>query len=141
MNRATWIVYFVPILINLTLAMPGQADALLNSIALGLWGGEHIRMIVTAGGAKIEYDCARGIIDESLAVDKDGNFEALGIHVFEPGGPAGLGEPPPEQHPALYRGWTDGSQMRLTVSLLDTGKTVGIFTLGLGRSPSMDKCL
>ena len=98
-------------------------------------------MIVTAGGATVEYDCARGTIDEPLLVDKDGNFEALGIHVFERGGPARLGEPQPKQHAALYRGWTDGSQMRLTVSLIDTAKQVGTFSLGLGRPPMIEKCL
>lgn len=97
-------------------------------------------MIVTLGGATVEYDCARGTIDTPLLVDKDGNFEALGMHVFERGGPARLGEPQPEQHPALYRGWTDGSQMRLTVSLKDTGKDVGTFSLGLGRPPMIEKC-
>ena len=58
-------------------------------------GGEHIRMIVTEAGAKIEYDCALGTIDEALLLDEDNNFEAQGTHVYERGGPIRLGEPPP----------------------------------------------
>jgi hypothetical protein len=123
------------------LAMLGQAESLLRSITLGPWGGEHIKMIVTAGGAKIEYDCARGTIDEPLMVGNNGKFEANGSHVFERGGPISLGEPPPDRHPAQFHGWTDGRQMRLTVRLLDTDESVGTFTLGLGHSPLLDKCL
>ena len=104
-------------------------------------GGEHIRMIVTETGAKIEYDCALGTIDEALLLDEDDNFEAKGIHVYERGGPIRLGEPPPERHSALYRGTVDGTQMRLTVTLLETGKEVGTFLLGLGRPPLIEKCL
>lgn len=74
-------------------------------------------------------------------MDKDGNFEARGNHVFERGGPYQVGEPPLKLHPVLYRGWTDGRQMRLTVALLETGEDVGTFALGLGRPPQLDKCL
>ena len=53
--------------------LPIQANSLLKSVPTGSWGGEHIRMIVTKTGAKIEYDCALGTIDEALLLDKDGN--------------------------------------------------------------------
>ena len=98
-------------------------------------------MEVTKTGAKVEYDCAFGKIDEPLLTDKNGNFEARGTHVFERGGPLEIGEPPPKRLPAAYRGWTDGSRMSLTVTLLDTGKDVGTFSLGLGRPPRIEKCL
>ena len=141
MTRAAWKAYLCLALICLLVALPGQADPLLKSIAPGSWGGEHIRMIVTAVGATVGYDCARGTIDEPLLVERNGNFEALGNHVFERGGPARPGEPQPVKHSALYRGWTDGNQMRLTVSLIDTEKEVGTFWLGLGRTPMIEKCL
>ena len=121
--------------------MPSQANSLLKSVPTGSWGGEHIRVAVLEEGAKIKYDCAFGTIDEPLLLDKDGNFEAHGTHVYERGGPLRLGEPPPERYPALYRGWTDGSQMHLTVTLLETGEVVGDFSLGLGRPPMIEKCL
>jgi hypothetical protein len=129
------------ILILMSVPMTGLADSLLRSITLGSWGGKHIQMIVSAEGAKIEFDCAWGTIDEPLMVNKDGNFEAHGTYLPERGGPVRYGEPPPERHPAHFHGWTDGRQMRLTVRLLDTGESVGTFTLGLGHSPILDKCL
>ena len=121
--------------------MPSQANTLLESVPTGAWGGKHIRLDVTETGAKIEYDCAFGTIDGPLLLEKDGTFEAHGIHVYERGGPVRLGEPPPERHPALYRGWTDGRQMRLNVTLFETGEVVGDFSLGCGRPPVIEKCL
>ena len=121
--------------------MTAHANALLKAVPTGSWGGEHIRLVVTGTGATLEYDCAFGRIDEPLLTDKNGNFEARGIHVFERGGPLEIGEPPPKRLPALYRGWTDGSEMSLTVILLETGKDVGTFKLALGRPPQLEKCL
>lgn len=122
-------------------AMPSQANSRLKSMPIGSWGGKNIRLEVTETGAKVEYGCAFGTIDEPLLLEKDGTFEAHGSHVYERGGPIRLGEPPPKRRPALYRGWTDGSQMRLTVTLLETEEVVGAYTLGLGRPPLIDKCL
>lgn len=122
-------------------AMPSQANSQLQIVPTGSWGGEHIRLNVTEAGAKFEYDCAFGTIDEPLLMEKDGTFEAHGSHVYERGGPIRFGEPPLEQHPALYRGWTDGSQIRHTVTLLETGKVVVDFSLGLGHPPVIEKCL
>jgi len=121
--------------------LTAQANTLVKSVPTGSWGGEHIRLNVTETGATVEYDCAVGTIDEPLLLDKDGNFEAHGTHIFEHGGPRRVGEPPPKRHPALYRGWTDESQLHLTVTLLEAGKAVGTFLLGLGRSPQLEKCL
>ncbi len=121
--------------------MPAQANSWLKLVPIGSWGGEHIRLDVTKTGAKIEYDCAFGTISGPLLLEKDGTFQAHGTYVYERGGPIRLGEPPPERHPALYRGWTDGSEMRLTVMLQEKGEVVGSFALGLGRPPVIEKCL
>ena len=118
-----------------------QADSLLKSVPAGSWGGKHIRLVVSNEGAMVEYDCAFGTIDEPLRVDKKNNFQARGTHVLERGGPYQVGEPPPKRHPVIYRGWTDGRQMRLTVTLLQAGEDVGTFALDLDRPPQLDKCL
>ena len=123
------------------ITIPAHANSLLKAVPTGSWGGVHIRLVVTDAGAMVEYDCAFGTIDEALRLDKNGNFEARGTHVIERGGPLQIGEPPPKRHPAMYRGWTDGSHMRLTVTLLDTKEDVGTFLLGLGRQPQLEKCL
>lgn len=123
------------------MAMPAHTNSLPPPVLTGSWGGQHIRLDITQAGATVEYDCAMGSIHEPLVPDENGKFEARGTYVFEPGGPYHLGEPPLKEHPALYRGWTNGSEMRLTVILLDTGAEAGTFSLGLGREPMLEKCL
>jgi hypothetical protein len=118
-----------------------HAHAVGLPVPTGLWGGDHIRLVVTETGATVEYDCAVGKIDGPLLRNKEGEFEARGVHVFERGGPRQPGEPPLKQHPTQYHGWTNGSQMRLTVTLSDTSKRVGTFSLTLGRQPLLEKCL
>jgi len=110
-------------------------------LASGRWGGVGIRLDVTEEGARLEYDCASGTIDEPLVVDADGFLEAHGVHVFDQAGPIQPGDPQPPQHPALYRGRVDGDRLSLTVTLLDTRRVVGTFDLGLGHPPELDKCL
>jgi hypothetical protein len=106
----------------------------------GEWGGDHIRLAVKETSTTVEFDCAFGMIDEALLPDGDGRFEAQGVYMFERGGPGRKGDPPPQRHPAQYRGWTDGREMRLTVILSD-GREIGTFSLHKGRRPNLDKCL
>jgi hypothetical protein len=110
-------------------------------VPAGVWGGEHIRLVVTETGAEVEYDCAVGRVEGPLRRNPDGDFEAGGVHAFEEGGPRRLGDPAPAQHPVRYQGWTDGHHMRLTVTLSASGKEVGTFSLELGRPPLLEKCL
>lgn len=107
---------------------------------VGEWGGEHILLTVSLTGSTVEYDCAHGTIEGAIAPDRDGNFVLSGIHVREHGGPIRENEIP-DEHPARYWGWTDGSKMRLTVTLLDTGDTRGPYELRLGEEPQLFKCL
>jgi len=141
MTRTVWKACLCLALISGIGTLVAQAKSPLKSVPTGSWGGEHIRLTVTDVGATVEYDCAFGTIDEPLWLDKNGNFEVRGTHVIERGGPLQIGEPPPKRHPAMYCGWTDGSHMRLTVTLLDTKEDVGTFLLGLGRQPQLEKCL
>ncbi len=106
---------------------------------LGDWGGEHIAMVVTSTGARLEYDCAYGTIDTPIDLGTSDDFVASGTHTFEHGGPIREGEPP-DTHPAQYRGWIVGRTMTLTVTVTDLSRTVGTFTLTLGKSPSIFKC-
>jgi hypothetical protein len=118
-----------------------QADAVGLPVPIGVWGGEHIRLVVTETGATVEYDCAVGRVDGPLLRNQEGHFEARGVHVFQSTGPRRLGDPEPTPHPARYQGWTDGSHMRLTVTLASTDKQVGTFSLDLGRQPRLERCL
>ncbi|MCZ6777223.1 MAG: hypothetical protein O7D34_12335 [Ignavibacteria bacterium] len=106
----------------------------------GSWGAEHIGIVVGENGAKLEYDCAHGTIDEPLIADENGEFEAIGVHVREHGGPIRLGEIP-DEHPARYKGYIKGNVMTLTVTLTDSGQKVGAFSLTRGIPPRVHKCL
>ncbi|HEY4477122.1 MAG TPA: hypothetical protein VJB56_00670 [Candidatus Paceibacterota bacterium] len=107
----------------------------------GSWGGEHLGMVVESTGAALDYDCAIGKIDEAIIPDKNGNFEVHGTHSPAHGGPSYVGEPPLPKYPAVYRGWTNGSKMTLTVTRTDTNTNIGTFTLNLGKSPMLFRCL
>ena len=107
---------------------------------VGVWGGEHIGLVVSDSSATIEYDCAHGTIDEPIIFDENGEFEVSGIHVFERGGPIRIDEVP-DEHPALYKGHIEGSVMTLIVTLTDTEVEFGTFTLNLGANPNVYKCL
>ena len=109
-------------------------------VAAGRWGGVGIRLDVTAGGATVDYDCAHGSIDQPVVADREGRFSATGVHDREHGGPIRLDEPP-DRHPARYDGQLAGASMRLTVTLLDTGQSVGTFDLTLGGFARVVKCL
>ncbi|MBE0593909.1 MAG: hypothetical protein IH616_16070 [Gemmatimonadales bacterium] len=106
----------------------------------GEWGGDHIGLVVSATGANLEYDCAYGTIDSPIDLHRSGSFVASGTHTFEHGGPIREGELP-DIHPAEYRGWVIGSTMTLTVTLTDTTRTVGTFTLRRGGNPLVFKCV
>lgn len=121
---------------------PTIANSQLNPVPIGSWGGEHIQLDVTAEGAKVEFDCAAGTIDEPLLFDPNGNFEVHGTHAIARGGPGQPGMPSlmPER-PALYRGWTDGNRMHLTVILVESGREVGTFSLVLGQRAYLERCM
>ena len=107
---------------------------------LGEWGGEHIALAVSAGGATLEYDCAHGTIDEPIVPNDDGDFNVQGTDVREVGGPA-QGGVTPDVLMAGYRGTTDGRRMTLTVSLPDLGEVVGTFELTLGETAQIFRCV
>ncbi len=107
---------------------------------LGMWGGEHISMEITASGTTIEYDCAHGTIDGFFAIDGSGRFDLSGVHVLEHGGPVQDGVPP-DAHPARYVGRTNGRTMSLTVTMTDTDQVVGTFALVRGVPGQVFKCL
>ena len=109
-------------------------------IALGPWGGSHVSMQVTSAGARLEYDCAAGAIEEPVRPDAEGRFTAIGTHTPGHGGPIRLGEVLPAFR-ARYDGDVDGERMNLLVTLTDTGVTLGSFQLQRGNSGVLVRCL
>jgi hypothetical protein len=110
-----------------------------NDVAAGLWGGQHVRLEVSADGAEIEFDCAHGRINGRLRPGADGRFDAAGTFVAERGGPVREGAAEKGQ-PARYTGRVKGKTMTLNVHLTDSNADAGTFTLTHGREPELTKC-
>jgi hypothetical protein len=110
-----------------------------KQVAVGVWGGEHIRLQVTESGASIEYDCAHGTINQPLTLDGQGRFEVTGTHTREHGGPVRRDDVP-DSYPARYTGRVEGQTMTLTVTLSDAGTDVGTYTLTQGSEGRIRKC-
>ncbi|HEV8231858.1 MAG TPA: hypothetical protein VGQ75_05890 [Thermoanaerobaculia bacterium] len=111
-----------------------------SPIPLGLWGGNHVSLLVTETGGSLEYDCAHGKIGQPLVADSAGRFDLSGTHTREHGGPIREDEKA-DTRPARYRGTTDGRTMTLTVTLTDSNEDVGTFTLKHGKVGRIVKCL
>ena len=109
-------------------------------IAPGPWGGSHVSMDVTSAGARLEYDCAEGVIEEPLRPDGEGRFTASGVHTPGHGGPIRIGEVLPAFR-ARYDGRVDGEQMSLLVTLSETGAMLGTFQLRRGSPGLLTRCL
>jgi hypothetical protein len=109
-------------------------------IAPGPWGGSHVSMHVTSAGARLEYDCAEGVIEEPLRSDAEGRFRATGSHTPGHGGPIREGEYLPAFR-ARYDGYVKGGQMSLLVTLTETGAELGPFELRRGSSGLLVRCL
>jgi hypothetical protein len=105
----------------------------------GTWGGEHVGLVVSETEARIEFDCAHGLVDGRWPLDREGGFHVSGHFVREHGGPVREGEAEDVQ-PAEYTGRVDGHNLHLDVRLQD-GTRVGPFGARLGRTPNVYKCL
>jgi hypothetical protein len=109
-------------------------------VALGPWGGSHLSMDVTSTGARLEYDCAGGVIEEPLRPDAEGRFTAAGVHTPGHGGPVREGEVLPALR-ARYEGRIQGERMTLLVTLTETRVVLGSFELQRGSPGLLVRCL
>ena len=107
-------------------------------MAPGLWGGDHVRMMVSRIGARLEYDCADSTIDRPIVLDARGRFTAKGSYTPDRGGPRRDGQAAASR--ARYVGEVTADTMRLTVTLEDTKQPGGVFTLKRGDDPLLTKC-
>lgn len=126
----------VLLLLLLAVSVFGKIQKM-QRIATGEWGGQHISINVGPKYAKIEYDCASGVIDGPLVVDAAGHFNLRGTHSRERGGPVREGDNPPG-HPATYTGTIKGNTMTLTLKVGDSDEET--FTLEKGKPGELFKC-
>jgi hypothetical protein len=109
----------------------------MKRIPTGVWGGAHINIEVGEKSARIEYDCASGVIEGPLAVDGNGNFKLRGTHRVERGGPIRADDDTKGQ-PATYTGSISGNTMTLTLKVGDADAET--FTLEKGKEGDLVKC-
>jgi hypothetical protein len=115
----------------------GVGTQKMQTIATGVWGGQHINLEAGEKSATIEYDCANGVIDGPLVVDGNGKFNWRGTHRMERGGPIRADEKPKE-YPATYTGSVIGNTMTLTLKVSDLDEET--FTLEKGKPGDLVKC-
>jgi hypothetical protein len=108
-------------------------------LAAGVWGGQHIRMEVTNGGAQIQYDCANSSIDQPITLDSQGRFAVKGKFSKEHGGPIREDEAP-NVSPVRYAGQVSDDTLTLTVTHDETGESFGTYTLARGSAGRVMKC-
>ncbi|HEY0377669.1 MAG TPA: hypothetical protein VGC87_12160 [Pyrinomonadaceae bacterium] len=111
-----------------------------DRLAEGVWGGQHIRMEVTADGAELDYDCAHSTIDQPIVLDRQGRFEVKGKFTREHGGPVRNNETP-NSTPVRYNGQVEDQTMTLTITHDETGEDFGSYTLTEGSQGRLMKCM
>ena len=109
----------------------------MQRIPTGVWGGQHINIDVGEKSARIEYDCANGVIDGPLTVDANGNFKLRGTHRIERGGPV-RADDDSKGLPATYTGSIKGNTMTLILKV--SGDEEETFTLEKGKQGRLVKC-
>ena len=128
-------------LVSVAFLFSGHADGKVRTkrLPVGLWGGEHIRLEITARGATVEYDCAHGKIDQRIVLDRRGRFDVSGLQVSEHGGPVREDEES-GGYPVRFAGQVNDKTMKLTVRNSVTKELVGTFTLVYGAESRLMKC-
>ncbi len=111
----------------------------MQRIPEGTWGAPHIVLLVEGDKAKIEYDCANGVINGPLKLDSAGHFKLTGTHTRERHGPI-REDQPADSKPVTYTGSTDGKTLTLTVEFTESKESIGTFTLKKGEQGRLWKC-
>ena len=78
----------------------------------GVWGGEQMNLIVRDNGASIEFNCAKGVIDEAMSLDRAGRFDVSGTYSRE--GPGPVRKDNNNNHPARFTGGAGYSRRSAT---------------------------
>ena len=139
--HATW--WSVPLSVigaAVAACAPATTNGEPGTPAIGRWGGDHVALELTPVGGAIEYDCAHGGLTQPVRPGSRGEFEAIGVHVREHGGPVREGERP-DSIPARYVGRVTGDRMTLRVYAGSRPDTLGPFELRRGGEPRLVKCL
>ena len=138
-NRGRSILFATGLLLVCSLSVVRSLPAQ-TPVPAGVWGGKGLQLTTTVTGASLDYGCDSGSITEPLLADASGKVVAHGMHVFGVGGPQQPGAPARKQHKTRYEGVREGDTIRMTIVLVDLKRTVGSFTVVLGRPASLERC-
>jgi hypothetical protein len=105
----------------------------------GAWGGEHVRLRVSAGGGTLEFDCAHGEVSAPFVLDREGRFDLSGTLTREGPGPIRIGRLP-SAAPARYSGRVEGETMTLSVKVEGADRDADTYTLTRGSDGHVFKC-
>lgn len=109
-----------------------------QSVAAGIWGGEHVQIEVTNKDVTVEFDCAHGTITAPLITDSEGRFQGTGTFQREHGGPVRNDETGGAS--AIYSGSVKDKHLTLTVKLAGSSEVIGTFKLVHGSDGQLTKC-
>jgi hypothetical protein len=112
-----------------------------NTIHEGVWGGPGLEMTVGAGGATLDFGCDAGRIERSQLPVESGTFRTSGTYAFGRGGPIDPGAPPIVPQAAEYSGAATPTLLRIRVTLPHVSRTIGEFTVELGRRGTLERCV
>jgi hypothetical protein len=117
---------------------PGCASAEGHALT-GAWGGSGVSLVVEAGSARLQADCAQGHIDGPIALDGAGRFSAKGAFEARHGGPQLVEEGAPAAPAARFDGRVRGDTMELTVTGPGDAAPVK-YLLTRGARPTLVRC-
>ena len=127
------------LLLLLVVILAGSAAAFAIDVKPGTWGGRGIVIVVGKNSATIELDCASAAISSRLRTGKGQKFTATGLLTRRAFGPIRLDALPKAQR-ARFVGEVTGKQMRLKITLVDSGEIVGSFILEHGKQGHLVRC-
>ncbi|MEG3126015.1 hypothetical protein [Sphingomonas sp. GB1N7] len=81
---------------------------------VGQWGGDHVRLTMTAQGGHLTLDCGEGHFPFPTAIDVKGSFTAVGTFELYRPGPTSVSNDKGAPR-ATYTGHLKGDQMALDV--------------------------
>src|SRR5205814_9122773 len=115
----------------------GSKEARMNKgtdhkLATSVWGGDHIHAEVTEGGATMEFDCARGAIEQPIVLDGAGKFELEGKFATEHAGPI-TRDDENGGRAVRYAGILKDKELTLTITDPSSKEIIGTFNLTHGN--------
>jgi hypothetical protein len=105
----------------------------------GTWGGQNIRLDITADGGSLDFSCAHGELSEPFKLDRQGHFDVRGSYTPEGHGPTRQ-DAEPVALAAHYWGVVVDDVMNLQVGIDGPPHFYGTYQLSRGRQGKVMKC-